>query len=90
MSERGQWLGISSALAVGLVVGAALGVLFAPKSGTETRDDLLDSAREGSDAVVLRGKKLIRQAQKAAKNAKEEVRSDAEAGKQALDESRDS
>jgi gas vesicle protein len=90
MSGRNRWPEIVSALAVGLVVGAALGLLFAPKSGEETRDYLLDSAKEGLDAVVSQGQKWTGQAQKAAKNAKENVRSAAEAGKQAPDEATDS
>src|ERR1700757_5214368 len=34
---------------LGLGVGAAIGVLYAPKSGNETREDILQGAREGSE-----------------------------------------
>jgi gas vesicle protein len=33
----------------GLGLGALVGILFAPKSGRETREDLITSAREGSE-----------------------------------------
>ena len=31
---------------LGAIIGAAAGLLFAPKSGTETRDDLADKYKE--------------------------------------------
>ena len=35
----------------GLGVGAVVGILYAPKSGRETREDLANSAREGTEYV---------------------------------------
>jgi len=32
----------------GLGVGAVVGILYAPKSGRETREDIANSAREGT------------------------------------------
>lgn len=40
----------------GLGIGALLGVLFAPKSGRETREDILSSARDGSEYLRSRGR----------------------------------
>jgi gas vesicle protein len=75
----------------GLGIGAAIGMLYAPKAGKETREDLLRRAEEGKDYVknraqearqqatqwVDRGKEMIDQ-------QKEQFRSAYEAGRQAF------
>ena len=33
----------------GLGVGALVGILYAPKAGRETREDLINGAREGTE-----------------------------------------
>ncbi|MGO9211178.1 MAG: YtxH domain-containing protein, partial [Terriglobales bacterium] len=38
----------------GLGLGALIGVLYAPKAGRETREDILRSAEEGREYVVNR------------------------------------
>lgn len=40
-----------SSFGVGLLLGVGLGVLFAPKSGKATRDELLARAKKFSDAI---------------------------------------
>ncbi len=47
---------------LGLGIGAAMGVLFAPKSGTETRDFLMSKANEGADLAKRRAQELKDQA----------------------------
>jgi gas vesicle protein len=40
----------------GLGVGALLGVLYAPRSGRETRDALVNSAQEGKEFIKKQGR----------------------------------
>lgn len=45
----------------GLGVGALIGILYAPKSGRETREDLAQGAREGSEYLRARGRQAAEQ-----------------------------
>ncbi len=47
----------------GLSVGAVVGLLFAPKSGQETRAYIAGKAGEGRDYMVATGKELRRHAE---------------------------
>jgi gas vesicle protein len=38
--EKSTWLYFMAGVGVGALIGAAAGLLFAPKSGVETREDL--------------------------------------------------
>jgi gas vesicle protein len=58
MSEDNGVNGIAWFLA-GLGVGALVGVLYAPKSGRETREDLANSAREGADYVRVKSREAV-------------------------------
>jgi gas vesicle protein len=48
-------------LLVGLGVGALVGILCAPKSGRETRDDIAHGAREGTEYLRTRTKQAVEQ-----------------------------
>ena len=74
-------------------IGAVLALLFAPKSGKETRDFLTEKAEEGRDYVTARGRDLRKQAEDVVDKAKdvvskqkEQLSAALEAGKQAYQE----
>ena len=78
---------------LGLGLGVAVGVLFAPKSGAETRDFLRSKAEEGTDYVKRRADDLRETASDAIDRSKEGIRRHKEnlaaavdAGKQAYRE----
>jgi gas vesicle protein len=48
---------------VGLGVGALLGILFAPKSGEETREYLKDKAEEGKEYAQRKARELRERAE---------------------------
>jgi|SRR4051794_775303 len=73
-------------LIAGTGIGAALGILFAPKSGEEIRNDLSSQAQHGMDVIsekMEQGKKFVRDKGGAAGT----VRSIVDSGKQTLNES---
>jgi gas vesicle protein len=82
-----RWTESISAFVVGLGAGAALGVLFAPRSGDDTREYILASAKDG---VVAAGQKLTQRAQQGIDEAKGRVRQAKEVGEQAFREAKNS
>ena len=57
-SSSNDWVAPAlTALGVGLLVGAGLGLLLAPKAGSELRNDLRDKLRSAQDSLpdTLRG-----------------------------------
>jgi gas vesicle protein len=55
----------------GLGLGALVGVLYAPKSGRETRQSLIDAAEEGRDFVVTKGRQAREQVGQYSERGKE-------------------
>ena len=75
---------------LGLGLGVAVGVLFAPKSGAETRDLIASKASDSSDYVKRRAVELrdsaadtIDRGKEALRQQKENLSAAVEAGKQA-------
>jgi gas vesicle protein len=90
MSEDGKL----SYFFLGLGVGVAVGVLFAPKSGEETRELLRTKAGESADLLKRRSEELretaseyVDKGRTAVKRQKEQLSNAVEAGKQAYRES---
>jgi gas vesicle protein len=77
----------------GIGIGAILALLFAPRSGKETRDFIAKKAEEGKDFVAGKGKELREQAEQYVEKGKDLVTKQKEmlsaaleAGKQAYHE----
>jgi gas vesicle protein len=75
---------------LGLGLGVAAGILFAPKSGAETREFLRNKAEEGTDYVKRRGEELrdnaadtLDRGKQTIQRKKESLSAAVEAGKQA-------
>jgi gas vesicle protein len=90
MNGRMRWTESTSAFVVGLGVGAALAVLFAPRSGDDTREYILESAKDGVDGAVAAGQKLMQRAQQGVDEARGRVRQAKEVGEQAFREAKSS
>lgn len=69
----------------GMGIGAILALLFAPKSGRETREYLTHKAEEGKDYVQQRGRELRKQAEETVEKAKDVVQKQKEQLSAALD-----
>ena len=77
----------------GLGFGALLGVLYAPRSGSETREAIRNTAAEGKDYIKTRGKEArdtvgqwVERGKEAVSQQKEHFSSAIEAGRQAYRE----
>lgn len=93
MSESNGGGGKFGYLLVGLGMGALLGMLFAPQSGEETREFILDRAEQGRDYAQDMARQLRERAEKLLERSKEilaqqagSLNSAVEAGKQAYRE----
>jgi gas vesicle protein len=74
----------------GLGIGAVVALLFAPRSGKETREYIAQKAEEGRDFVVSKSEEIRKQAEDALEKGKdlvakqrEQLAAAVEAGKQA-------
>ena len=78
---------------LGLGIGTALGILFAPKAGPETREFLLTKADDGKEFLKRKGvelkdsaSELVDRGKQAISRQKDNITTAVEAGKQAYRE----
>ena len=62
--EKEIWRGLAIGLIAGAVVGAGLGILYAPQSGRKTRKDIRDKAEDISDTVKGKADEIVDNAEK--------------------------
>ena len=90
MGGRDSWIKSIPAFGIGVGVGAALGILFAPRSGSDTRDLAVQSAKEGLDGVIAAGEALKDRAQDSIDQMKGQVKKATEVGERAYREAKSS
>lgn len=72
----------------GLGVGALAGILYAPKSGRETREDLANTARESTEYLRNRGKQVADQVGTMVDKGREQVGEYMDRGREVVDRGR--
>lgn len=87
MAEENKFYGLAWFLA-GLGVGAVVGILYAPKSGRETREDLVSGAREGKDYLRARTRQAAEEVSAMVDKSKEQVGEYVDRGREAVDRGR--
>ncbi|WP_109487490.1 YtxH domain-containing protein [Occallatibacter savannae] len=88
MSEENNGVqGVAWFLA-GLGVGALIGILYAPKSGRETREDIAQGAREGSEYLRARGRQAADQVGQYVDKGREQVNQYVGRGREIVDRGR--
>ena len=74
MGRRDRWIKSVPAFAIGLGNRAALGILFAPRSGNNTRDLVVVSAKDRLDGAIVAGEVLKERAQDSMDQIKGQVK----------------
>ena len=87
MAEESRINGFAWFLA-GLGVGALAGILYAPKSGRETREDLANSAREGTEYLRNRSKEVAERVSGIVDKSREQVGEYVDRGREVVDRGR--
>jgi gas vesicle protein len=72
----------------GLGLGALLGVLYAPKSGRETREDLISTAKDGTEYVRVRAREVADQAGSLVGKGKVQAAEYVQKGREAVEQGR--
>lgn len=90
MGGRDSWIKSVPAFAIGLGVGAAVGILLAPRSGSDTRDLIVESAKDNLQGAIAAGQQLKQRAQDSIDGLKGQVKRATDVGEQAYREAKSS
>ena len=85
MAEESKSYGLAWFLA-GLGVGALVGILYAPKSGKETREDIASGARESAEYLRARTREAAENVSAIVDRGKEQVNAFVDRGKEQVGE----
>lgn len=72
----------------GLGIGALVGILYAPKSGRETREDIISSAKDGTEYVRVKAREAVDQAGVLTERGKAQAAQYAQRGREVVERSR--
>ena len=72
----------------GLGIGALVGILYAPKSGKETRDDIVSTAKDGTEYVRVRAREVAEQAGNLVERGKGQATEYVQRGREVVDRGR--
>lgn len=86
--EGSAWASVATGAVIGFAIGGILGLLFAPKPGTELREDFKDKTEEALDRLQEATSELIARTQDLVEQTKENLAHSVEAGKHAYQEKR--
>jgi gas vesicle protein len=78
-----KWQGTASGSLIGVGVGVAVGILLAPKSGKDTRDQIVTTVRDGLEEAMAKGQNLTRRVQQTLEDVRGRVKNAADAGEKA-------
>jgi gas vesicle protein len=72
----------------GLGIGALVGILYAPKSGRETREDIVATAKDGTEYVRVRAREVADQASVLVERGKGQATEYAQRGREVVERGR--
>jgi len=83
------WTAAAAGIVIGVAIGGVLGILFAPRSGEETRHELKDKAEQALDELREAAGELSERARDLAAKTKDNLNQSIEAGKDAYTRTRE-